>query len=398
MNKHFIYFLFFLPTLLFSQSWVQISDFPATERDDGTAFVIGNKAYCGSGQIPGWIPTGDFYSLDINTDTWDTIASMPAGAERQYASSFSYSNLGFVFGGFNGAYLNDIWCYNPLLNTWVSKTALPGAGRMGCASFVINGIAYLVGGRTSSAQSIKEVWAYDIVNDSWQQKNDMPFGARWRSASAEQNNKGYLLFGRDENNRYRNELCEYNPLSDSWTMLTSFPGNGRIYTSMVSISNDLVFFTGLDSFGTNYSDMWRINVNTLNFQQLSSIPALGRRGGIYFNSNYAIYYIAGVDQNNNRIKETWKVDNPTTITENKIIEKINSYPNPADQFIDFTIEQLNNAPVSIEIIDNTGRIIQKEESSDNLIRINSLNFINGFYFIRISTKNKIYYSKIAVLH
>ncbi|MGQ0829721.1 MAG: Kelch repeat-containing protein [Bacteroidota bacterium] len=393
----FLFFIFYTP--LSSQTWQQIVDFPSTERDDGAAFVIGNKAYCGAGQIPGWISVGDFYSLDMNTDSWDTLASMPVGAERQYASSFSSANFGYLFGGINGStYLNDMWCYNTMLNTWVAKTPLPGSGRMGCAYFVINGIAYFIGGRTSTAKSIKEVWAYDIINDSWQQKNDLPFGARWRAASAEQNNKGYLLFGMDENNRYCNELFEYNPLTDSWMQVTTFPGIGRIYTSMLSLSNDLVFLAGLDSFAINYNDMWRINLDTLNWQQLNSIPALGRRGGICFNNSSTIYYTTGVDNNNNRIKETWKIDNPTNTRENVSAEKINFYPNPADQFINFTIERLNNFPTTIEIMDITGRIIQKEETTNNSISINSIDLANGIYNIRILTGNKIYYSKVIVQH
>ena len=77
-----------------SQTWTQISDFPATERDDGVSFVIGNKAYCGTGFKTGWITCRDMYSFDMSSESWGTISSLPAGMERQYSSGFSYNNLG----------------------------------------------------------------------------------------------------------------------------------------------------------------------------------------------------------------------------------------------------------------------------------------------------------------
>ena len=45
-----------------SQSWIQIDDFPSSARDDGASFVIGNKAYCGTGFKVGWTETKDYNS------------------------------------------------------------------------------------------------------------------------------------------------------------------------------------------------------------------------------------------------------------------------------------------------------------------------------------------------
>lgn len=43
-----------------SQSWIQVPDFPSSERDDGLAFVINDIAYCGTGYKVGWTETKDF--------------------------------------------------------------------------------------------------------------------------------------------------------------------------------------------------------------------------------------------------------------------------------------------------------------------------------------------------
>src|SRR5687768_15980369 len=147
MRKVLLFILF--TQLARGQTWQQTSDFPGVERDDAVSFVIGEKAFCGTGLKTGWVACNDFYVLDMINNSWDTIASMPLGTERQYACSFSSNNRGFVFGGINGAtYYNDLWMYDPAMNNWQSKTALPASGRAGAGCFVINDTCYVAGGRT----------------------------------------------------------------------------------------------------------------------------------------------------------------------------------------------------------------------------------------------------------
>jgi N-acetylneuraminic acid mutarotase len=334
----------------------------------------------------------------MNTETWDTLTSLPSGTGRQYAVAFSFQNTGFIFGGISGnTFFNDLLKYDVALNSWTFVTPIPAAARMGSASFVLNGIAYIIGGRTASALSINEVWAYDILNDSWQQKNDLPFGARWRSASTLHNNKGYIALGRDENDRFCNELFEYDELSDSWNQISTFPLAGRTYSSMLSFNNDLFLMTGLDSIGNNYNDLWRINTDSLIWQQLSTIPGNGRRGGICFNDNQSIYYSTGVTQNGTRLRETWKITEPTSVNETLPEHKIDSYPNPANT--SFFIELPgNNTSSIIEIIDNTGRVFKTFNFDQNTITIKSDQFPDGFYSIRIFLKDKWWYSKIIIQH
>ncbi|MDP1802064.1 MAG: hypothetical protein Q8L81_11970 [Bacteroidota bacterium] len=44
----------FLSNVLLSQTWLQLPDFPNTERDDGVAVHISNKAYFGTGLLTGF--------------------------------------------------------------------------------------------------------------------------------------------------------------------------------------------------------------------------------------------------------------------------------------------------------------------------------------------------------
>ena len=236
-QKKFITLLFFitLQKIVLSQFWQQITDFPGPSRDDGTSFVIGNNAYCGTGLQDWFVASNDFYLFDMSNETWNAIDSLPFGSVRQYATGFSDNIYGYVFGGVNaGIYYNDLFMYDPTTGNWQTKTTMPATGRAGSACFVINDTAYIIGGRTTSAVSINEVWAYCFTTDTWIQKNNFPFGERWRASAVAQNNKGYLIFGMDATYHRHNELIEYNPTTSMWTQISTFPSLGRLYASMKS--------------------------------------------------------------------------------------------------------------------------------------------------------------------
>jgi hypothetical protein len=42
---------------------------------------------------------------------------------RSYFGAVAYNNRIYVFGGFNGSYLNSVEEYNPLTNVWARKSA-----------------------------------------------------------------------------------------------------------------------------------------------------------------------------------------------------------------------------------------------------------------------------------
>ena len=120
MPKHIFLLLYlFYSTIINAQTWKQSVDFPSNERDDGVVFVIENNAYCGTGLKTGWVASSDFYSFDMNSDSWSVVKNLPEDKKRQYAVGFSSLKYGFVFGGVNeGDFLNDIWQYDPVINKW----------------------------------------------------------------------------------------------------------------------------------------------------------------------------------------------------------------------------------------------------------------------------------------
>jgi N-acetylneuraminic acid mutarotase len=393
-----LFLVFFWRLSCHSQTWQQIDDFPGLQRDDATSFVIDNIAYCGAGHPSGIPCATDFYALDMDTDTWQSIASLPVGKDRQYAGGFSHNGMGYVFGGHcSGSFLNDLWQYDPLSNSWTEKTAMPATGRSAMVCFVIGDTAYIACGKTATDYAIDEVWAYNLVNDSWIQKTNFPFGKRWWACGTSAGGKGYLMHGKSDLLAYSTGLYEYDPGSDTWSALPDFPMPGRSHSRMIFFNNDLLVLTGWDSLGDSHSDMWRYDLADGVWDQLAPIPGIGRHGGICFGNNTHIYYSTGLDQFNTRLKETWKNINPTVIDE-AVSSDLIVYPNPATNFVMLQWNPSQDLNIkNIIVYDLTGRAVMHLESpieTPYLVDVSTLQ--TGWYSLVIMTEAAVFTQTIGV--
>jgi N-acetylneuraminic acid mutarotase len=394
MQKTLFISVLFLSFVSHAQTWQQITDFPSNERDDATGFVIGNTAYIGTGFLPWFAPSNDFYAFDFNTEVWSTITTMPALTERQYACGFSYQNFGFVFGGSNASSsLNDLYRYDTLTGNWTAMTSLPDTGRAGAGCFVIGDTAYIIGGKNSSVNATNEVWAYAILSDTWIQKNNLPNTGRWRSGATAVNGKGYLIFGRDKTGKFCDELYEYNNLIDAWTPISNFPGSKRNYSSLTALYDNLYVVAGIDTNNTYYNDLWTYDVSGNCWTNLASIPSFGRKGGTCVSSANSIYYSTGINSSNTRQKETWKILDPTTANEPVSHENIKVFPNPSPGII--TI-RTNLSQYHVKILAIDGQTVYSSTIGSNNCTLDLTNLAGGLYYLYLSNGIRKYTQKLIV--
>lgn len=374
--------LIFHYSLNYGQQWTQLSDFPSDGRDDGTAFVIGNKAWCGTGVTASFELRRDFYTFNLQTQVWETSASMPNGQERQYAVGFSHNNLGYVFGGINQTdFLNDLWQYDPVSNDWTSKSSLPGAGRSGASGFIFNQQVYIVGGKNSETEALNEVWAYDFTSETWTQKANLPFGGRWRASTVSINGSAFLLFGRDETGRFCNEIYQYDPNADEWTFIGLFPGAGRNYVDTKVMNDKIICFGGNDSLDTFHNDLWRYDPLLNTWTQLNALPAVGRRGSMSFTDGQTYYFSSGLNAALQRINETWKADYVIGLDEITHQDQIKIYPNPASEFT--TVDINNSSSAMLKIYNQLGRLCHTENLTKSSNKVSLSNLLPGIYFVSI---------------
>ncbi|MCU0360353.1 MAG: T9SS type A sorting domain-containing protein [Bacteroidia bacterium] len=390
-----VLFLFFLTTQISAQNWTLLSSFPGIACDDGVAVEVEGKAYVGTGLQTGWVLAGDFFVMDLSSHTWSTIASMPAGTERQYACAFRGPSAIYVFGGDGSAgVLNTLYKYHIHSNTWTQMASKPGAGVYGASMMAFGDKILLLGGRFSNANVNQEVWEYSISNNAWTQKSNMPaaYEGRWMACATTFNGKGYYLYGVDNTINFRTEFLEYDPQTDSWQMLSppaSTPS--RAYASLESLNNQLILFGGVDSLNVYYTTVSYYHPASNTWSPGQNLPANARRGGMSWTKDNRYYYTCGLDDNSVRLNETWILDVPLGFEENEIKRMFQIGPNPIKNRLLIYSNQIQNQ-YTIGIFDAFGQrqINAKEyEYSEYGINVNTEQLKSGLYFLEIQMEGSI---------
>ncbi|MBA3681839.1 MAG: T9SS type A sorting domain-containing protein [Bacteroidetes bacterium] len=388
------YTFILLSNFLVAQTWVQLTDFPATERDDGVAVSLNGKAYFGTGLLAGFTLGKDFYALDLATNTWSAIASMPVNSDRQYACAFSYLNSFYVFSGagYSNAVFTDLQRYDVATNTWTVLTGKPGNGLIGASCLEYGDKIIIVSGKFQSGTVSDEVWEYTISTNTWLQKNNFPFGGRWRAGASVLNGVGYLLFGLDNNQSFRKEMYSYNNVTDVWTKVMDFPQpKGRAYAALKTTTGKLVMFGGRDTLNTYYNDMWFYNDITGSWNPGPVMPSAGRKGGMSCASGDKFYYSCGINVSDTRLKETWMIDVPVGVKENNNAIAVSFYPNPCSTILNFEFAE-TNLNYEVELFDvNAKKILSQTLNGSQSIIISQLE--SGIYFLKIKDEKNNFTTK-----
>jgi N-acetylneuraminic acid mutarotase len=110
-------------------AWTQLTSIPGDPRADPITFVIGGKAYVGSGEkiVNGSYYTAnkEFFEYDIASDTWKKLADLPHEALYTHGawSSFSYVVNDFAYVFVQGS--RNTFKYTPATGIWsTSVTSL----------------------------------------------------------------------------------------------------------------------------------------------------------------------------------------------------------------------------------------------------------------------------------
>lgn len=196
---------------------------------------------------------------------------------------------------------------------WESRTPMPAA-RWGSGTFVTNGLAYVVGGR-SNGIDYPQMWAYDPNANSWQQKADFPGTPRRLATVFAANGKGYYGLGINGTSNYMSDFWEYDPVANSWTQRASFPAGPRYNTWQFVLNGIGYVGNGINTgaSGPFLSDAFMYNPATNMWTSATPIPDQGRHGAIGFAMNGKGYVVCGRENSLNFVQDFWSFD-PSTGT------------------------------------------------------------------------------------
>ena len=132
----------------------------------------------------------------------------------------------------------------PELKITLHEGASMPSSRACVTAFVVNGQAYIFGGRDSVSNYYNDLWRYTPDIDRWEHLGRTPLTPRVNATSCVADGKVYIGLGYNGNyyqdESYLRDWWEYNPEKDTWTRLadypnsytdgaTSFTGEGEIY-------------------------------------------------------------------------------------------------------------------------------------------------------------------------
>jgi hypothetical protein len=171
-----------------------------------------------------------------------------------------------MFGGYDGAYKNDLWWYEPVSNTWIDKTttAVSPTARTD-HSMVWDSVGQRVimfGGMDDSWSITNDLWWYEPGTNTWIDKTTTAVSPTARvnhSMVWDPEGQRVIMFGGQDDGGLKNDLWWYEPVSNTWIdkTTTAISPSVRQNYSMVwdPARSGMIMFGGQAASGDK-NDLW----------------------------------------------------------------------------------------------------------------------------------------------
>lgn len=147
-------------------------------------------------------------------------ASLPSGG-RVSASVCVLDGKAYLFGGRdkNGNYLNEFWQYNPQTNTWTDLGSNPLSPRVKCVCAAYAGALYIglgfgQGGVYEKESYLRDWWKYDPSTNTWTQLADYESRRTISPVPYICGERIYTIYGTD--GCFSRDITYYDVPTDTW--------------------------------------------------------------------------------------------------------------------------------------------------------------------------------------
>ena len=193
----------------------------------GRLFALGGFAI--EPGVGSWVMQDQTWVYDPDTALWSDARAVPEPhAETVCAAIGDRVHLvgGRVPRGPANAAIGDHrdsrrhWVYDPVADRW-ERAAPPPSARNSAAGAVIDGLWYVVGGRSVTHGNLASNEVYDPREDRWRQAEPMPLAQAGLAAAAIDGD--LVAFGGEGRDGVFAEVWRYDPGADSWTAMAPMP-------------------------------------------------------------------------------------------------------------------------------------------------------------------------------
>ena len=400
---------FYIGTLSLNaqDSWYQVDSINGAPRAAATAFTVGQYAYVATGlEEYGFRRKVNSYNYFQND--WDNETSLGGdngqGLERASAISFSseINQKGYVGLGQTEtvAYMNDLWEFDPIANTWTQKANFIGSPRRQAVVFTLQStdLAYVGTGQDASGLT-KDFYTYNASTNTWTQIQDFPGLARRGAVAYSGENHGFL--GTGAGAVLLNDFWMYDATLDTWIQKAPFPGSPRsgavAWTPDSGIDHPLGYIAlGEDNFIEFKKDVWEYNYYTNSWIQRSDFPGVGRKYAVAFSIQGIAYVGTGFDGAFH--DDFYAYSGTAGVSGIKELKSISFYPNPTNSVIQIT--SIQNDLTGYRIYASSGVLIADklfDAGGKYVINLEDYTKIPGIYMIQIKGSNQDYPLKKIIL-
>lgn len=245
-----------------TDTWRETAELPQPMHHANLAAVGGRLFVAGYLVGLSFDAQGEVLSYDPAADAWGTATAMPTGTERGASAVAVYDDRIYLFGGFRGGALDDVWVYDVSLDLWDVAADLPGP-RDHVVAATLGDRIYVVGGRDGAVASHTAALSiYDPATDAWTEGPPMPTSRGGMMAAVLD---GRLFVAGGEGNVEAasgvfEQLEVYDPVTDAWSTLEPMP-TPRHGTGAATIGEVLYVPGGanIEAFGAvETHEAWRL--------------------------------------------------------------------------------------------------------------------------------------------
>jgi len=378
--------LFLIATNVHSQNvWTQRAN-SGYANEGCIGFSINNKGYQGLGSA------ASLREYDPVTDTWSSKTSFPSSFTNN-AVVFVISGIAYVGTGHSSPitnFTNSFYAYDPSTNTWSSKAGIPGGDRTNAVGFAIGNKGYVATGWNGSF--LNDLWEYDPTLNSWTQKANFIGTARSLAVAFTINGKGYVGTGWDT--APTTSFYEYDPGTNQWTQKANFPGAAVSNAVSFVIGNKGYICTGQLTGGGDTQEMYSYDPVSNSWTHELSLAGLSRFRAYSFELGNSGYVGSGYNTNSSTIlQDLWEFG-PDPLTNTNEIPDGNGLiviANNVSNIISILYNDINLIDGYFMITDIYGRAIRSEKLDfySNKYDISISNFKTGLYLYYIVENNQI---------
>lgn len=224
----------------------------AATAPDGTIYLFGGSTDSS--------PSTDVWAYNPVSKTWNTsLPKMPV-AERDTVAVTGRNGIIYLFGGYSN--YNVAQAFNPRTKTWQLKAPMPTGRWAAAGALGPDGKIYIVGGGAPGEPDYgvyNTLEVYDPVTDTWATKSSMPTARNYLAAAFGRDGKLYAIggevYGAGRTGIIYNVIEAYDPSTDTWENAGNLPQELSALSAVTDNQGNIHVLGGYnlyESFNTQY--------------------------------------------------------------------------------------------------------------------------------------------------